>query len=167
MVYEKELTEISKAGIRYLVVGGIALFLHRHPRLTDDLDIIPDLEQENLAKLTNVLKDLGYKPKLPYVTIDDFKDQQKRKSWITEKHMKAFSLINDRLIPYNVIDLLIASPLNFEESYKRRHIENLDGVEIPVASLEDLLTLKLEANRAKDFADIIVLQKFILRRKDD
>lgn len=130
MVYETELTEFSKTGIRYLVVGGIALVLHRHPRST-------------------------------------YENPEKRKVWITEKHMKAFSLINKAENPHKVIDVLVDSPLNFETAYKRRHKEKLDDIEIPVASLEDLLTLKLKANRAKDFQDIIVLQKFILRRKDD
>ena len=165
--YGRELEALHISGARYLVIGGIAMVLHRHPRTTDDLDIIPDLEQSNLDKIVRVLNNFGYKPKLPYVTLEDFKDAEKRKLWITEKNMKAFCLVNSD-VPPGTIDIMVSSPLNFEEAYKRKKVEKLpNGSEVPLASLEDLLKLKLQAGRIKDLADIVVLEKFILRRKDD
>ena len=166
--YGKEIEALHYAGVQYLVVGGAAMWFHRHPRTTDDLDIIPNLEDENLTKLVDVFRKLNYKPKLIHITLDDFKDPKKRAQWINEKYMKAFCLINDTNKPATKVDLLISTPLNFKEAYNRRRIERLSsGVEVPVASLEDMLVLKKHAGRAIDLPDILVLEKFILRRKDD
>lgn len=46
-MYEEVLTELSKSGARYLVIGGVALGLSGYPRTTFDLDILPDLSGRN------------------------------------------------------------------------------------------------------------------------
>jgi len=165
--YENELKALTNAGLRYLVIGGVALWLHRHPRQTNDLDILPGLEDNNMEILVDTLTKFGYTSKYPYVTLKDLKDPKKRNSWITEKNMKAFRVMNSNNEPSSSIDVMIADDINFEEAYKRRKIEVLNDVDIPVASLEDLLALKLKAKRAKDLTDIMVLERFIARRKDD
>ncbi len=43
------------AAVRYIVVGGVAATLHGSPRLTMDLDIVPDAEATNISRLAAAL----------------------------------------------------------------------------------------------------------------
>ncbi len=65
MFYDELMVEMQKNGIRYLLVGGLAVNLHGVPRFTHDVDIIISMEPSNVLKLNMVLKKLGYKPRLP------------------------------------------------------------------------------------------------------
>ena len=42
----KCLTALEKGGVRYLIVGGVAVVLHGHLRATADLDLVLHLEPE-------------------------------------------------------------------------------------------------------------------------
>lgn len=49
------------------------------------------------------------------------------------------------------IDLsLVMGDLGFDDVWPRRRIFNADGVDIPVASLADIVASKVQANRDKD-----------------
>jgi len=48
--FEPVLKGLSDAGVRYLVVGGVAVVLHGHLRTTGDLDLVVELSPENLAR---------------------------------------------------------------------------------------------------------------------
>ncbi len=52
---------LNRAGVRYTVVGGVAVILHGAPRMTGDLDLAVVLEEENLVRLIEVIEGLGYK----------------------------------------------------------------------------------------------------------
>lgn len=161
-MYEKELIALSNSGARYIIIGGIALGLSGYPRATFDLDILPELSEENLDKIIKTLQKLGYKPKVP-VNLEEIKDPKKRALWFKEKHMKVFSFFNPKE-PINEIDLMIYYPLNFEECFKRRQNIKLKNHEIYVASIEDLLELKKISMRPVDKADIEVLKKMLEKK---
>jgi tRNA nucleotidyltransferase/poly(A) polymerase len=90
MFYEKVFRALNKAGVRYLVAGGIAVNLHGIPRMTQDLDIIVELTPANVRKLVKVLTLLGYRCKLP-VNPELISDPAIRHQWINEKNMKVFN----------------------------------------------------------------------------
>jgi hypothetical protein len=46
---------LNGSGVRFVVIGGIAVGAHGHIRATEDLDIVPDPAGENLDKLGNAL----------------------------------------------------------------------------------------------------------------
>ncbi|MFZ6016204.1 MAG: nucleotidyltransferase [Nitrospirota bacterium] len=62
---------LNEKGIRYIVVGGVAVNLYGIPRMTYDIDLLLDLEDENLKRFLKLLKGWGFKPKVP-VDIMDF-----------------------------------------------------------------------------------------------
>ncbi len=39
----------DKHGIRYFVTGAVAAIAYGEPRLTNDIDIVADLEEDNIA----------------------------------------------------------------------------------------------------------------------
>ena len=48
------------AEVAFLVTGAVALVLHGVPRLTPDIDLAADPDEENLARLTRLLASWGY-----------------------------------------------------------------------------------------------------------
>lgn len=53
------LLALAGAGVRFVVIGGIAVGVHGYVRATKDLDIVPDPDLENLTRLARVLSELG------------------------------------------------------------------------------------------------------------
>lgn len=56
---------LQAASVRYLVVGGVAVVLHGHPRFTADLDLVVALEPGNARAAVEALAGLGYRPRPP------------------------------------------------------------------------------------------------------
>jgi hypothetical protein len=158
-MYQQELIELSRAGVRYLVIGAVALGLSGYPRATLDLDLFVDLSEENLDRLLRVLGQMGYKPRAP-VDPAQLKDPEERRKWIQDKHAKVFAFHQTKK-PLSQIDVLLESPVPFPEAWKRSRVVLVGGEEVWVACPEDLLALKQFAAREKDRGDIEVLKKII------
>jgi predicted nucleotidyltransferase len=155
--FERVFRLLNEHEIRYVIVGGIAVVLHGSPRLTADLDIIIDLEPVNAGQAIEVLQRAGFMAEIP-VDIRQFADEKIRRSWITEKNMKALSL-HDREMPPTVIDLLAESPIAFEDLYQRAKLISLDEMTLRVVSIPDLIVLKRLSGRPEDLSDIAELEK--------
>lgn len=154
---------LNEKGIRYIVVGGIAVNLYGIPRMTYDLDLILDLEDENIKKFLRLLKMWGFKPNVP-VDIMDFANSNKREDWIKNKNMKAFNLINLEWA-ISEIDVVIDSPVDYEKGLKRVEHIMLHDVFIPVISIDDLIKMKQITERRQDKADIRYLRKLKNEKK--
>src|SRR4030067_1794176 len=153
--------EFNGLRIDYLVIGGLAVNFHGVPRMTYDIDLMILLEPENILKLVTKLTRWGYKPKIP-VDPRDLADEMKRNSWIFEKGMKALNFYSETL-PIGEIDILIDTPILYEELRSRAIRVELQDVKIPTVSIHDLIELKLRAGRKQDLADVehlkMVLEK--------
>src|SRR4051812_40170228 len=44
--------------VRFVVIGGVAVAAHGYVRATEDLDVVPDPDRDNLARLGNALVSL-------------------------------------------------------------------------------------------------------------
>ncbi|MEK6591163.1 MAG: nucleotidyl transferase AbiEii/AbiGii toxin family protein [Nitrospinota bacterium] len=149
--------KLNERKIKYIVVGGIAVNLHGIPRMTYDIDLILDLEDKNLKRFLNQLKEWGFKPKVP-VDIMDFAKRDKRDEWIKNKNMKAFNLVNPKWT-ISEIDIVIDSPVSYKTAYKGIKNIVLYDVTIPVISIDDLIKMKEITKRQQDKADIRYLRK--------
>jgi hypothetical protein len=65
VIYEDIFRALDAESVRYLVVGGTAVNLYGYVRMTVDLDIMVDLNEENLRKLLIVMEKLNYQPRAP------------------------------------------------------------------------------------------------------
>lgn len=157
MYYETVFRELEEKGVRYLVVGGIALNLYGVPRLTADLDIMVDLSQENVEKLITVLENLGYKPKVPVKALE-FAGPLKRKKWQEEKGMRVFSFFHPER-PFEGVDIFVENPIDFEVAYREKKVVRAKDIKIPVVSLGHLIELKRMSNRKQDLSDIEALEQ--------
>jgi predicted nucleotidyltransferase len=161
---ETVLEALNRAGVRYLVVGGVAVVLHGHLRTTADLDLVVQLDRTNLLKALRSLNEIGFRPRVP-VALEDLADPAIRKSWIEEKNMMVFSLWHPDLTAFDV-DLFVQEPFNFDEVWERRIDVALDRTIAPVIGLEDLINLKLEAGRPRDIEDVGALKTLAERNHD-
>lgn len=156
MFYEKVFKALNKARVKYLVVGGIAVNLHGVPRMTQDLDLLVELSPENVKKLVKTFKTLGYKSRLP-VNPELLSDQTIRNDWINKKNMKVFSFYHKH-IPVQEIDILVTSPVKFEDAVKRKVIKRAGNFIILLGSINDIIKMKKKAGRDRDLSDIAMLE---------
>jgi Nucleotidyl transferase AbiEii toxin, Type IV TA system len=144
------LRRLVDGGVDFVVVGGIAAVAHGSATFTQDLDIAYAPAQENLDRLGRVLVDLG--ARLRGVTDDvpflpDGRTLTRTRVLILET-------------PIGPVDLL-ARPDGAPEYgllRERASREVIGGVEVQVASLDDLIAMKKAAGRPKDLVAVEELE---------
>jgi hypothetical protein len=156
MYYEDVFRKLEEEGVRFVVVGGVALVLHGVVRLTVDLDLMVEMSQENLTKFIAAVKALGYRPKLP-VHAEEFIDPAKRKRWKEEKGMQVFSFFHTKE-QGKLIDVFVDEPINYNEVERYKKIVRAEDIQIPIVSIDHLKKLKRISARPQDLADIEALE---------
>ena len=156
LVYEDVFKALNKAGIKYVVAGGVAVVLHGYPRYTGDLDLMVYLEKVNLGRFFDALGKIGFFPKVP-VCKKDFQDHRTRERWKKEKNMIVFSFQN-RQPPFRLIDMFVGKPLAFKDVAEKAVCARYGSVTIPIMAIEHLIVLKSDAGRGKDLEDIVQLR---------
>lgn len=148
---------LADADVEYVVVGGLAVILHGYLRATADLDVVIRLAPDNCRRALAALAGIGFRPRLP-VAIEDFADPAKRAEWIEHQNMLKFQLWD----PGNALrslDVFMKEPIGFEALRRDAQIEDVDGLAVPVASIEHLIQLKQAAGRPRDRDDIAKLRQ--------
>jgi hypothetical protein len=161
--FETLFAALNDAGVRYVVVGGVAVVLHGHARLTADVDLAVDLAPAEAARAIAVLTGLGFQPRAPVAALD-FADATKRRAWADEKGMRVFSLW-DPAQPMREVDLFLEPPIDFELLWARSEEVALSRTRVRVASIQDLILMKRLAGRPEDHLDIEALEAIRKRGK--
>ena len=157
MYYEEVFRSLDIYGVRYIVVGGVALVLHGVVRMTADLDLIIEMDDENITAFLSAMKQLGYQPKIP-VSLDDFADAEKREQWRSEKGLEVFSLLHPEQT-MKTIDVFVYEPIDYHELDTEKEMASAVGMTIPYVSLRHLKQLKSMSGRKQDIADIEALER--------
>jgi hypothetical protein len=150
---ESIISALNAHGVRYLIVGGVAVAAHGYGRRTFDLDLVIQLTESNVLQAIDALESLQYKPIVP-VNPRDFADAAKRTEWIEQKNMLFFSLRSESH-PVMPIDVFVSEPFAFDVEYNRALIEEL-GPNVPARfiCLETLITMEEATGRSKDDEDV-------------
>ncbi|HEY6120068.1 MAG TPA: hypothetical protein VIV66_08925, partial [Pyrinomonadaceae bacterium] len=61
--YRELIHTLASSGIEFIIIGGAAATAHGATRLTDDLDVVYNRDQPNLAKIVNALAPLQPYPR--------------------------------------------------------------------------------------------------------
>jgi predicted nucleotidyltransferase len=154
--FTQAMVALAEAGVRFVVVGGVAVVLQGHARLTVDLDVVLDLAEENVRAAIDVLTSSGLHPRLP-VSAQDFADPATREGWVRERGLVVFSL-HDPSDARREVDLFAQYPLPFEDLWARADVVEIPGTTVRVASIDDLIAMKETARRPQDLADIAALR---------
>jgi len=156
------LAALREAGVRFVLIGGMAAILHGDVGVTVDLDIVPEREPGNLERLATALRALGARiraPSEPEGLVFDCSSAFLR-------NLSPDSILN---LTTRVGDL----DLTFRPSGTRGYddlrrdaieIDAGDGVRILVASLADVIRSKEAAGREKDRMALPRLRRLLDRR---
>ncbi len=132
---------LNGQGVKYMVIGGLAIIAQGFTRATEDIDLLLEDELSNHKKLLEVLS------KLPDGAASELRPEE----------ISEFEVI--RVADAYVIDLMTKA---CGETYKGNEhlieIKTIDGVAIPFASTELLLKLK-QGIRPKDKQDREFLER--------
>ena len=66
-LFEDFFRTLNQNGVRYVVVGGLAVVLHGHPRMTAVIDLVVDLEPSAARLAIQTLTEMGLRPMIPFV----------------------------------------------------------------------------------------------------
>lgn len=154
---------LSEAQVEYVLVGGLAVQLHGFMRSTVDIDLVLAMNDKNLVRFIDVVKQFGLMPSIP-VPIESLRNAAQIEQWHREKGMLAFAL-REPQIGGGVVDVLVRPEVPFEKLRKNAVAGELFSQQIWIASIDDLLTMKRSANRPKDRLDIEALEK--IKRGED
>lgn len=164
-IFKRLFDTLNRAGVEYLVCGGIAVNLYGIERATADIDLAVRLDEENLGRFVTAVKELGLKPKMP-VRLEELTEPGKREEWRQEKGMVVFSLY-DEGAPFFLLDVFIEAPFDFQNIYQRRTEIRLGDIAIPLAPIDALIEMKEKTGRPQDGADVFYLKKIMEEWKDD
>jgi Nucleotidyl transferase AbiEii toxin, Type IV TA system len=141
---------LVRAGVDFVIIGGVAVVIQASPRFTRDLDISYATDTANLERLGTLLVELnarlrGVENDLPFTPDAS-----------TLRHTQLLTLTTRD----GDLDLLVDPPGSPGYPALRRHadIVELDGDSVRIASLEDLIEMKRAAGRPQDETDIESLE---------
>lgn len=133
---------LDPLGVAWYLFGARAAILHGAARLTADVDVTIRLpETMSSQSLVEALGPQGFRAR---VTDPDF---IRRTSVIPLVHV-ATSL---------PLDVVLAGPGLEDRFFDRVVDRTIDGVRIPVASVEDIIVMKVLAGRPKDTDDVVAI----------
>lgn len=144
------LRELTARGVDFVVIGGIAAVVHGSARDTFDLDVCFATDSANLTALGDALVAMGARlrgvdDEVPFVPDAG-----------TLRRVELLTLAT----PHGNLDVLAAprgSP-GFETLRRRAKRYDLGGFFVRVASVDDLISMKLAAGRKKDVMDVEELE---------
>lgn len=151
---------LEDRGVRYAVVGGLAVNLHGIPRATYDVDIVVPLDAPSLQGCREALESLGLRCRLPLV-LESLAGQPSGALAARNLIAVTFTDSND---PLREVDVLVAPPVNADDLVARSRRMEAPELAINVVCLEDLVAMKRAAGRPQDLADLAHLERLLPRR---
>jgi predicted nucleotidyltransferase len=140
---------LQQHGVEFLIVGGGAVNAHGFVRMTEDLDFWLSRTAENAERVMRAVREFGW---------DD--------SAISAHDLMQPGQVFMLGRKPNRIDLLTTiSGVEFEQAYPRRVVGMLDGVQVPLIGLDDLLANKRATGRLRDLGDVEEFEKSRKYRK--
>jgi predicted nucleotidyltransferase len=138
--------------VDFVVIGGVAVQAHGYIRMTQDLDIIVAPKTLNLSRLSQALAELEAELRTTG-TLKLTDPHQLRRAPLVPVMTKAGALdvVN--------VEHVAGAPRSYEALREAALVVNLDGLEVPVAGLSDLIRMKRAAGREQDLADIEALTR--------
>lgn len=144
------LASLSRHGVRFVLVGGLAAQVHGASRSTQDADICPEWKTENLDHLAAALTELGARLKIGERSVDTLAVE------LDARTLHSFEIGAWRTSAGDV-DVLLGIPgasrrdlLRYEELAKNAVELRIDRIRVLVASLTDIIRSKEVTGRPKD-----------------
>jgi hypothetical protein len=139
---------LDRHKVDYVLIGGMAVQTHGHVRMTNDADLIPSPDPDNLERLAAALVELGARVLNPGHEDEPVTAEMLPRATI-------WQLTTD----HGGVDVLHEVPggREFTELRSKALEVRLGSTEIPVAGLDDLIRMKVARGRPVDLEDVAAL----------
>lgn len=142
---------LSDFDVSYVVIGGLAVQAHGHVRTTQDIDLVPCPEADNLTRLAEALDSLGAR-------------RAGRGDRLGADAL-ARRLARDAIVPLDTdaggVDVHLAPPAAapYADLAARALLISVVGVTVSIAGRDDLIAMKRASGRPIDRGDVIALTR--------
>ena len=140
--YKEMLQFLADEKVKFLLVGAYALAVHGYPRATMDIDIWVMPSTENAQAVLRALDRFGA-PLHGLTTADLQKDD---------------TIFQIGVAPRRIDIITGASGLDFAEAFANSSVIDIEGLDVHIPSLDDLIRNKKASGRTKDLADVEALE---------
>jgi predicted nucleotidyltransferase len=142
MTIQKLLQSLVDHNVKFVVIGAWAFPAYKYSRSTYDIDIFYEPTKRNIKNIIQALKKAGY---------DGIEE-------LTEKQLKTKKILLRQYVQDTDIHPFVAG-VEFKEVWKRKKETTIEKVKVFIPSLDHIIDMKRAAGRAKDIADLEVLEK--------
>jgi hypothetical protein len=150
---------LTEEGVRFLVIGGVGARLHGSPSVTNDTDICYERSDENLARLSAALERVS--ARLRGVD-DDVPFRPDAATLAAGDHFTFATSVGN-------LDCLgtPAGTEGFDRLARNADTFEVAGLQVLVASIEDLIAMKRAAGRPKDLIEVELLDAIRTQTRRD
>jgi hypothetical protein len=156
------LQALDRHGVDFVIVGGVAGLLQGSSYPTYDLDVAYSRDRPNLRRLVTALGDIevtlrGSPDDLPFQL--DPRTLEHGANFTFKTKFGNFDILGE-----------ISGIKSYEDLRRNAELVHVSGLELRVASLDDLISMKRAANRVKDqlmVLEYVELAEEIRRREED
>jgi predicted nucleotidyltransferase len=155
MSFDLEVILRALQDVEFILVGGVAAAVQGAPIVTQDVDILYQIEPSNLVRLEKALDALGAVAR---------GDPRRLRFGLSHLQTKGHKLAMTNAGPLDVLGS-INEGLTFEDLIHDVDQMSFDGIPIQVLQLNKLVELKRQLGRPKDLAALPVLEATLRERQ--
>jgi hypothetical protein len=133
---------LEALGVRWYLFGAQAAILHGAVRFTEDIDITVELGGRSTRELRDALGRAGFAPRVS--DPDDFVERTRVLPCVYVR----------TALP---VDVVVAGPGLEETFLERATVIEIETQPVSVASVEDVIIMKVLAGRPKDIEDVVAM----------
>jgi hypothetical protein len=159
------LRTLTDHGVRFVVIGGYGARLHGAPLLTEDVDVTPDSNTDNLDRLAAALMDLGARLRVPNDPVGvafpiDPVMLATARSWTLTTRLGDLDLVFEPAGTSGFPDVITEAT--------QETVSDSPPLVVAVASLNDIIRMKQASGRQKDQATLPLLRRTLeeIRRQE-
>lgn len=155
---EEILRALSDQRVEYVLIGGLAAAVHGSPLLTTDVDITPEASRENLARLSDALRDLDARVRS--------RDLDEALPFNHDADSLAAAQVWNLSTRAGDLDISFvpSGTLGFADLSRDAVPVAIHGITVRLSSLADVVRSKEAAGRDKDRRSLPVLREILARR---
>jgi hypothetical protein len=149
-IYNEDVLDLWRAlnrhGVKYILIGGFAVNLHKHYRTTGDINLYVDDTSQNREYLGEALEELKMSTKMLVARM---------------QFVPGWSIIHlPNGFPLDIMTSVKGlEHLSFDECYSLASIAQIEDVSVRFLHINHLLQSKRAANRPKDQIDVLALEE--------
>lgn len=150
--HQQLLIALLKHKVSFILIGGYAVIYYGYERITGDMDIWLQPDNENLPRLLAALKDF------------DIEEHSLEQIKQIDLGIAQVFFIGDK--PRRIDFLTQVSGISFSDAIEQVNHLSLGNYKVPVIHYRHLILTKIATGRAKDKADIEELERINKYRKE-